>query len=667
MALEKDKLVGLVTKAQQGDNDAMNELFNAFYNDLYYFALKTVKEEDLALDVTQESFVEIINTIGKLEEPAAFVTWAKQITYHQCTRYFKKKKDVIVDEDEDGNTVFDTLKEENSEFIPDEALDKDDFKKTILAILNELSEEQRSAVMMYYFDEMSVKQIAEIQGTTEGTVKSRLNYARKAIKASVEDYEKKNGIKLHAIPFLPLFRWVFKGAFEGGLPSASAELIAEGVATATGASITATAASATAATAAVTTTATAVGIGAKIAAAPLVTKVIAGVAALTIAVGGGYAVVENADKIFDSHSSQTADDDVSNGKNDSNIENDDVINEDNLNEDVIQDDNSGDNITTEKTEYIVPDGCKYITIENKVYGAGQTVNAAPQRGDIFETADYIYQYNKGKHTSVEFEGVAWGNFDFGGWGVEIKDTTKTSYEPFADSINGAPIKSIDYAFMNCSNMTVAPELPDTIESVDWAFGYCKALKTSPKLPNGPTWLVCTFYECTSLTETPYIPDSYTNINNAFNGCTSLTKVTNIPSKVELMSYTFMGCSSLKTIPELPNTVTEMIATFCGCASLQKAPVIPKSVRDMASIFMSCDSLTGTVEINAVLREDNLACNDSCNMCRDNIYENCENCQACCSYADCFGGSTSLPIILKGTCPKLDLIAKACNWNNVTVG
>ena len=87
---------------------------------------------------------------------------------------------------------------------------------------------------MYYFDEMSVKQIAEIQGTTEGTVKSRLNYARKAIKASVEEYEKKNGIKLHAIPFLPLLKWVFKGAFDGGLSTASAELVAEGVATATG-------------------------------------------------------------------------------------------------------------------------------------------------------------------------------------------------------------------------------------------------------------------------------------------------------------------------------------------------------------------------------------------------------------------------------------------------
>lgn len=288
--MEKEKLTSLVVAAQKGDGDATNELFNAFYNDLYYFALKTVKDDDLALDITQEAFVEIINTLGNLQEPAAFVTWAKQITYHQCTRYFKKKKDILVDEDEEGHTIFDDLQEENSEFIPHEALDKSDFKKTILSILDELSEEQRSATMMFYFDEMSVKEIAEIQGVSEGTIKSRLNYARKAIRNSVEEYEKKNGIKLHAFGMFGLLRFVFGNSFEGGLAIPTATTIASGVTAATGTTVTvatASAGAATAATAATATTATAVGIGAKIAALPLVTKIVAGVVAASIAIGGG--------------------------------------------------------------------------------------------------------------------------------------------------------------------------------------------------------------------------------------------------------------------------------------------------------------------------------------------------------------------------------------------
>ena len=64
--MEKEKLIALVTAAQKGDGNAANELFNAFYNDFYYFALKTVRDDDLALDITQEAFVEIIKTINKL-------------------------------------------------------------------------------------------------------------------------------------------------------------------------------------------------------------------------------------------------------------------------------------------------------------------------------------------------------------------------------------------------------------------------------------------------------------------------------------------------------------------------------------------------------------------------------------------------------------------------
>jgi RNA polymerase sigma factor (sigma-70 family) len=138
--MEKEPLTKLVTNAQNGDSAAMDQLFAAFYNDVYYFALKTVKDSDLACDITQETFLEIIHTIGNLKEPAAFVTWMKQITYHQCTRYFKKKKEVLVEEDEDGNTIFDTLADENEGSIPSEVYEKEEFRNTILGIINELTE-----------------------------------------------------------------------------------------------------------------------------------------------------------------------------------------------------------------------------------------------------------------------------------------------------------------------------------------------------------------------------------------------------------------------------------------------------------------------------------------------------------------------------------------------
>ena len=73
--MEREKLINLVTKAQSGDKDAMNTLFSEFYNDVYNFAYKTLKDTSLAEDITQETFLEIVRTIDKLSEPVAFVSW----------------------------------------------------------------------------------------------------------------------------------------------------------------------------------------------------------------------------------------------------------------------------------------------------------------------------------------------------------------------------------------------------------------------------------------------------------------------------------------------------------------------------------------------------------------------------------------------------------------
>ncbi|MBE6727943.1 MAG: sigma-70 family RNA polymerase sigma factor [Ruminococcaceae bacterium] len=493
--MEKEQLVSTVTAAQNGDNDALNTLFNEYYNDLYYFALKTIKDEETALDVTQEAFVEIINTLGNLKEPAAFVTWAKQITYHQCTRYFKKKKDVLVDEDEEGNTVFDALQEENTEFIPDEALDKADFKKTVIAILDKLSEEQRSAAMMYYFDEMSVRQIAEIQGVSEGTVKSRLNYARKSIKESVEEYEKKNGIKLHAIPLFPLFGWLFKSSYEGGMPLSAAKVLAEGIGTATGSSISVATAT-TAAVATTATTATAVGIGAKIAALPLVTKVVAGIVAVTIAVGGGTAAViisqNNDNEIPANNQNITSSED---NKNDASSE---------------SDNNDNDELILEG---IIPDGCTYTLFNGTVLNAGEKFPENCTAGDKVAYADYLYGYECVYTKNIEgtdtwhmwkdgFDSGDSGVIEsdvFGSWSVMVADQTKKSYSVIVSKINGKPIKTLYGTFFGCTNMTEAPEIPSTITAMPAAYLGCSALKKAPIIPKNVQRIMMSFKDCTSLT------------------------------------------------------------------------------------------------------------------------------------------------------------------------
>ena len=622
--MERERLIATVTAAQNGDSEALNELFNAFYNDVYYFALKTVKDDDLACDITQETFVEIINTIGDLHEPAAFVKWMKQITYHQCTRYFKKKKDVLVDEDEEGNTIFDTLKEEKTEFIPDEALDQQDFRDTILAMLDELSEEQRSATMLYYYDEMTVKQIAEIQNVSEGTVKSRLNYARKSIKNSVETYEKKNGVKLHCAGVLPLLLWLLSQTGKETMPAAAAQAVAGGVTAATGVAVaastggavaTATAATGTATMAGRSATTSAFGLtdaavdvnkpllseatkntsahvaksAAKNKTASLVTKLLAGALAASLAVNSGMAVYsakqQQEIQELKSHMADLQ-------------QKIDILREELMAKPTPPTDPSEPEDTSTPDSNItvlyVPEGCTYITKDGTRLQAGEGMPQMPAVGDELVTEDYTYKYGYGNyefHSSAPSVHIQqWNNVGQSGWGVRVNDKKKASYSELLSEINGVPLVNMQYAFYGCTNLVTAPNIPDRVTGLGSTFYGCISLQIAPQIPEGAESLTHTFYGCVALIQAPEIPMGMKSLVRTFKGCSSLEAPSNIPDGVNNIEGIFENCSLLKVAPVIPSTVKNMNSAFKGCKSLKLPPEIPYGVTDISFAFYDCKAL-----------------------------------------------------------------------------
>ena len=274
--MEKDELIQLISQMQNGDLEAIGILFGQYKDMAYGIAMRETRSRSLSDDIVQEAFLEVIQKIGDLKNPAAFPAWLKEITYHQCTRYYRKKEnvhEVAANEAEDGYSVFDELEEENTAFLPDEALNQKELRTAILEMVEELPDVQRSALYMFYYDELPLKAIAQAQGVSVNTANTRLNRGRKAVKDSIERYEKKNGIQLHSVAFLPLFRWLLSEG-EATMPLDSAVQVAQQITVQTGVTIAGNAVASTAD-----------GISAKIAGMSLAAKIISGLAAAALLLG----------------------------------------------------------------------------------------------------------------------------------------------------------------------------------------------------------------------------------------------------------------------------------------------------------------------------------------------------------------------------------------------
>lgn len=284
--MEREKLIALVRGAQQGDSDSASELFLTYRQGIYYYLLKMTNNEDTAEDLTQETFMVMLEKLPTLQEPAAFVTWLQTIAHSRYTDFVRKDREKPAATNEEGQTVFDTLEEDRAEFIPGEDLEKEELAKAVLAMVQDLPDLQRSAILLRYYSEKSVAEIAKIQGVSEGTVKSRLNYGRKALEKSVTAYEQKHGIQLHCAGAVPLLLWLFHNyAASIAATCGTGTAVAVGVTAGAGSGAAAAGVGA-AASAGSSAVGSAVAAGAKVAGKIALKKIIAAVTAAVVLAGG---------------------------------------------------------------------------------------------------------------------------------------------------------------------------------------------------------------------------------------------------------------------------------------------------------------------------------------------------------------------------------------------
>lgn len=197
----------LVEKIKKGDNKSFEKLYKLTEREVWFTCISFLKNETTAQDIMQETYITAFLKIQSLEKSSQIRSWLNRIAVNKCKNYLKGKGEIQLDDEIfENQAIVDERISIPEEYISDKAK-----REIILSIMQEvLSDVQYQTVVMHYFNEMTVDEIAEVFECSRGTVLSRLNYSRAKMKTAIEDYENKSGDKLHGVVVVPFFTTIFK-------------------------------------------------------------------------------------------------------------------------------------------------------------------------------------------------------------------------------------------------------------------------------------------------------------------------------------------------------------------------------------------------------------------------------------------------------------------------
>lgn len=175
----------LLERAKSGEVEAFERLIEGYQKKVFNIALRMIGNYDDASELAQEVFIKVYKSIRSFKEESSFSTWIYKITSNVCLdeiRKRKNKKVVYLDDDvklEDGEVRHQI---EDDSPSPEALLERKEIKRVVKEAIQSLSEEHRLVIVMRDLQGMSYEEIGKIVKCPEGTVKSRINRARQALK-----------------------------------------------------------------------------------------------------------------------------------------------------------------------------------------------------------------------------------------------------------------------------------------------------------------------------------------------------------------------------------------------------------------------------------------------------------------------------------------------------
>jgi RNA polymerase sigma factor (sigma-70 family) len=171
----------LIMKAREGDQNAQGKLVQLWYKRIYNFGYKFFVDHDMAMEVSQKTFISMCKNLHALQDSARFKSWLYKIAVNYCREEARKVKgtrslsfDVVWNQEAEDSPKWESSSQRFDN--PERQLQQAELSEILHQALLELNDEQREVVIMKEYEGLKFREIAEVLNISENTVKSRMYY-----------------------------------------------------------------------------------------------------------------------------------------------------------------------------------------------------------------------------------------------------------------------------------------------------------------------------------------------------------------------------------------------------------------------------------------------------------------------------------------------------------
>jgi len=174
----------LVARVQEGDLEALGELYERYKTPMYRTALAITRDEKAAEDILQEAFLRVYAYAHSIDKTVPLGPWLYRVTVNLAYSWTRQVKRWL-------HTFQDTFDRwaSSAQWHPETTTEEQEWRQVLQQAIDALSPRHRVVITLHYLEGLSLREIAYVTGVPEGTVKSRLHYARESLRKTILERE----------------------------------------------------------------------------------------------------------------------------------------------------------------------------------------------------------------------------------------------------------------------------------------------------------------------------------------------------------------------------------------------------------------------------------------------------------------------------------------------